>query len=93
MSRSAYDHSRPRRASTPLTPNHHAHYPGFAGVGGLLAALNFAIGRGTDADLAIRLAGVGPRYEVVDVGRGPGVVVRRAAGSAASVVGIDPGRP
>ena len=34
--------------------------------------------------------GVGPDDQVVDVGCGPGVAVRRAAGSAASVVGIDP---
>jgi ubiquinone/menaquinone biosynthesis C-methylase UbiE len=75
---------------TPLTPNHHAHYPGFAGVGGLLAALRFTVGRGADADLAIRLTGIGPSDHAVDVGCGPGVAVRRAAASAASVVGIDP---
>jgi ubiquinone/menaquinone biosynthesis C-methylase UbiE len=77
-------------ARTALTPNHHAHYPGFAGVGGLLAALSFTVGRGADADLAIRLTGIGPGDHVVDVGCGPGVAVRRAAASAASVVGIDP---
>ena len=71
-------------------PNHHAHYPGFAGVGGLLAALTFTVGRAADADLAIRLTGTGPADHVVDVGCGPGVAVRRAATSAASVVGIDP---
>ena len=71
-------------------PNHHAHYPGFAGVGGLLAALTFTVGRAADADLAIRLTGTGPGDHVVDVGCGPGVAVRRAATSAASVVGIDP---
>jgi len=75
---------------TALIPNHHAHYPGFAGVGGLLAALRFTVGRGDDADLAIRLTGIGPGDHVVDVGCGPGVAVRRAAASAASVVGIDP---
>jgi len=71
-------------------PNHHAHYPGFAGVGGLLAALTFTVGRAADADLAIRLTGAGPGDHVVDVGCGPGVAVRRAAASAASVVGVDP---
>jgi hypothetical protein len=65
------------------TPNHHAHYPGFAGVGGLLAALTFTVGRTADADLAIRLTGAGPGDDVVDVGCGPGVAVRRAAASAA----------
>jgi len=72
------------------TPNHHAHYPGFAGVGGFLAALSFTVGRTADADLAIRLTGVGRGDHVVDVGCGPGVAVRRAAASAASVVGVDP---
>ncbi len=75
---------------TALTPNHHAHFPGFAGVGGLLAALSFTVGRGGDADLAVRLTGIGPGDQVVDVGCGPGVAVRRAAASGASVVGIDP---
>src|SRR4051812_20226328 len=81
--------SRPTDQTT-LAPNHHAHYPGFAGIGGLLAAVSFTVGRGGDADLAIRLAGVGPGDDVVDVGCGPGVAVRRAAASAASVVGVDP---
>jgi ubiquinone/menaquinone biosynthesis C-methylase UbiE len=75
---------------TILTPNHHAHHPGFAGVGGFLAALTFTVGRSADADLAIRLTGIGPGDHVVDVGCGPGVAVRRAAASAASVVGVDP---
>jgi ubiquinone/menaquinone biosynthesis C-methylase UbiE len=75
---------------TALPPNHHAHYPGFAGVGGLLAALSFTVGRGADADLALRLTGIGPGDDVVDVGCGPGVAVRRGAASGASVVGIDP---
>ena len=75
---------------TAPAPNHHADYPGFAGVGGLLAALTFTVGRAADADLAIRLTGTGPGDHVVDVGCGPGVAVRRAAASAASVVGIDP---
>ena len=81
--------SNPVDRSVPA-PNHHAHYPGFAGVGGLLAAMTFTVGRAADADLAIRLTGTGPGDHVVDVGCGPGVAVRRAATSAASVVGIDP---
>ena len=79
--------------STPASshsPNHHAHYPAFAGVGGLLAALSFTVGRGADADLAIRLTGVGPGDDVVDIGCGPGVAARRAVASVDSVVGIDP---
>ena len=74
-----------------LAPNHHAAYPFFAGVGGLVAAVTFAVGRGSVADLAIRLTEVGPDDDVLDVGCGPGVAVRRAAaGGASSVVGVDP---
>ena len=71
-------------------PNHHRDHPGFAGASGLLAAATFTIGRAGDADLAIRLAGVGHGDAVVDVGCGPGVAVRRAASVGATVVGIDP---
>lgn len=73
-----------------LPPNHHADYPGFAGIGGLLAALTMAVGRGANADLAIELTGTGPGADVVDIGCGPGVAVRRAARDATSVVGVDP---
>jgi len=76
---------------TTLPPNHHADHPGFAGFGGLVAALFFTIGRGGDADLAIELTGVGPDDDVVDIGCGPGVAARRAAArGACSVVGVDP---
>jgi SAM-dependent methyltransferase len=81
--------SSPAEAAT-LPPNHHAHFPGFAGVGGLVAALTFTVGRGDDADLAIDIAGVGPGDDVVDIGCGPGVAARRAAVRGASVVGVDP---
>jgi ubiquinone/menaquinone biosynthesis C-methylase UbiE len=74
-----------------LPPNHHAHHPGFSGFRGAVAAITFTIGRGAAADLAIDLTGVGPGDDVVDVGCGPGVAVRRAAArGASSVVGIDP---
>jgi ubiquinone/menaquinone biosynthesis C-methylase UbiE len=74
-----------------LPPNHHADHPGFAGVGGTLAALAFAIGRRGDAHLVLRLAGVRPGDVVVDIGCGPGVAVRRAAAcGASSAVGVDP---
>jgi ubiquinone/menaquinone biosynthesis C-methylase UbiE len=80
-----------QKADTEMVPNHHAAYPTFAGVGGLVAALTFSVGRGADADLAMRLVAVGADDDVVDVGCGPGVAVRRAARSgAASVVGVDP---
>lgn len=74
-----------------LPPNHHADHPGFSGVAGLIAALTFTVGRTGDADLAIRLTGTGAGDDVVDVGCGAGVAVRRAAARGAStVVGVDP---
>ena len=72
------------------TPNHHAHHGGFAGPSGLLVGLTMTIGRGGDAALANRLAGVGPADRVVDVGCGPGTAVRAAARRGASVTGVDP---
>jgi ubiquinone/menaquinone biosynthesis C-methylase UbiE len=71
-------------------PNHHAHYPGFAGLSGFLAAASMAVGRQGDARLAVRLSGLTPGDTVVDVGCGPGTAVRRAARVGASVVGVDP---
>jgi ubiquinone/menaquinone biosynthesis C-methylase UbiE len=74
-----------------LVPNHHADHPGFAGLGGLVAAWTFTIGRRGDAALAVRLTGLAPGEVVVDVGCGPGVAVRHAAAAGAgSVTGVDP---
>jgi ubiquinone/menaquinone biosynthesis C-methylase UbiE len=76
---------------TELPPNHHADHPGFSGVGGLVAAVAFNFGRAADADLAVRLTGVGNGDDVVDIGCGPGVAARRAStAGATSVVGVDP---
>jgi SAM-dependent methyltransferase len=71
-------------------PNHHAHHPGFAGASGLLCALSMAVGRGADADLAVRLVDLRPGDHVVDVGCGPGTAARRAARAGAQVTGVDP---
>ncbi len=71
-------------------PNHHAGYPGFAGVGGLVAALSMTIGRKGDARLAVQLSGLGSGDAVVDIGCGPGVAVRYAARLGAMVTGVDP---
>jgi ubiquinone/menaquinone biosynthesis C-methylase UbiE len=71
-------------------PNHHAHYPGFSGVSGLLAAATMAVGRESDARLVERLSGLEPGDMVVDVGCGPGTAARRAARLGASVVAVDP---
>jgi ubiquinone/menaquinone biosynthesis C-methylase UbiE len=72
------------------SPNHHANYPGFAGVSGLIAALSMAVGRKGDARLAVRLSAMRAEDEVVDVGCGPGVAVRYAARQGATVTGVDP---
>jgi ubiquinone/menaquinone biosynthesis C-methylase UbiE len=71
-------------------PNHHADYPGFAGVAGLIAALSMAFGRKGDARLAARLSGLCSGDTVVDIGCGPGVAVRHAARLGATVIGVDP---
>jgi len=72
------------------TPNHHAHYPGFAGLAGILAAATMSIGRRGDARLVARLGGLAAGDTVVDVGCGPGAAARRAARAGASVTGVDP---
>jgi ubiquinone/menaquinone biosynthesis C-methylase UbiE len=71
-------------------PNHHADYPGFSGPAGLIAALSMSLGRSRDAQLAIRLSGLGSADVLVDVGCGPGVAARHAARLGASVTGVDP---
>ena len=71
-------------------PNHHANYPGFTGVAGLIAALIMTFGRKGDARLVVRLSGMESDDVVVDVGCGPGVAVRYAAQLGATVTGVDP---
>ncbi len=74
---------------TTSVPNHHAHYPAFAGPTGLIAAVSMVMGREDDARLAERLSQLAPGDTVVDIGCGPGTAVRRAARLGASAVGID----
>lgn len=76
--------------TTDLPTNHHADHPGFSGLGGLVAALTFTVGRSGDAALAVDLTGTGHGDDVVDIGCGPGVAVRHAAARGASAVGVDP---
>ena len=74
----------------PSVPNHHAHYPGFAGPAGFLAAASMALGGKGDARLAERLSELSADDTVADIGCGPGTAARRAARLGASVVGVDP---
>jgi ubiquinone/menaquinone biosynthesis C-methylase UbiE len=71
-------------------PNHHAHYPGFTGLTGCLAAVSMVIGGRGDARLAGRLSELSARDSLVDVGCGPGTAARWAARQGASVAGVDP---
>ncbi len=71
-------------------PNHHAEYPGFAGVGGLIAALSMVLGRKSDAQIVARLSGLVASDTVVDLGCGPGVAARYAARLGARSTGVDP---
>ncbi len=71
-------------------PNHHGDHAGFSGIRGWLAGRSIAVGRDGDAELAIRLTGLGPQDHVVDVGCGPGVHLEHAARVGAAATGIDP---
>ena len=77
-------------STTNPVPNHHADFPGFRGLPGLVAALTFTVGRGPTARLAADLAGVGPGDQVVDIGCGPGTAVREARRRGAAATGVDP---
>ena len=74
---------------TVAIPNHHKDHPAFSGVTGLLAAASMSFGRDGDARLAAELVDLGPDDRVVDIGCGPGVAARYAAGRAASVTGVE----
>jgi ubiquinone/menaquinone biosynthesis C-methylase UbiE len=76
--------------STPLPPNHHHDYPGFAGISGAIAGLTMVPGAGPVARLAINLMAVSDQDRVVDVGCGPGSAARAAARHGAAVTGVDP---
>ena len=74
----------------PSPPNHHADYPGFAGLTGFIAAASMALGGQDDARLAVRLSGIAAGDTVADIGCGPGTAARHAARLGASVTGVDP---
>ena len=63
----------------PPVPNHHAHYPGFAGPAGFLAAASMAAGGKGDARPAGRLSGLAAGDAVADIGPGPGTARRHGA--------------
>jgi len=73
-----------------LVPNHHAHHAPFAGPMGVVAALSMIAGRDEDAQVAIRLSGLGPGDVVVDIGCGAGAAVRQAVRAGARAIGVDP---
>jgi ubiquinone/menaquinone biosynthesis C-methylase UbiE len=74
----------------PSVPNHHAHYPGFAGPVGFLAAASMVAGGAGNARLAESVSELAVNDAVADIGCGTGTAARRAANLGASVVGIDP---
>src|SRR5215472_14840259 len=55
--------------SQPAVPNHHAHYPGFAGLAGVLAAVTMLPGGMSNARLAERLSELAPGDAVADIER------------------------
>ena len=71
-------------------PNHHARYPAFSGLAGLVAALSMVTGRSSDARLAACLSDLAPGDVVVDIGCGPGAAARYATRRGALVTGVDP---
>jgi ubiquinone/menaquinone biosynthesis C-methylase UbiE len=77
-------------ASSARPVNHHADYPGFSGLAGLvIGLLLLATGRAS-ARLAMDRASVSAADRVVDIGCGPGSAVRAAARRGAAVTGVDP---
>jgi ubiquinone/menaquinone biosynthesis C-methylase UbiE len=74
----------------PSAPNHHTHFPGFAGPAGFVAAASMVPGGARNARLAEQLSKLAAGDAVADIGCGPGTAARRAARHAAAVVGVDP---
>jgi ubiquinone/menaquinone biosynthesis C-methylase UbiE len=75
-------------STPPAVPNHHAHYRGFAGVPGLIAAATMLAGRERYARLAVQLRGLAASDGVADIGCGPGSAVRHAGRLGAAATGV-----
>jgi SAM-dependent methyltransferase len=76
--------------SSPTAPNHHADYPGFAGMPGVLVGIGMLLKGRAYARLATTAASVCDTDRVVDIGCGAGNAARAAARRGARVTGIDP---
>ena len=70
--------------------NHHADYPGFAGITGLLTGFIMNMMGAATANLVADLANLSAEDRVIDVGCGPGTAVRAAARRGVHVIGVDP---
>lgn len=77
-------------AAHQVVANHHAHYPAFSGITGVLLGLRFAFSRKDRARVVVDLAEVSPGDRVVDIGCGPGNAVKFAARRGATATGVDP---
>jgi len=73
-----------------IVANHHAHYPAFSGITGVLLGLRFAFSRNDRSRVAVDLANVSPGDRAVDIGCGPGNAVKEAARRGATATGVDP---
>lgn len=62
----------------------------FEGLFGLVAGWTMSFGRSRSTRLLVDLAGVGPGDRVLDVGCGPGLLLKEAAERGATAVGVDP---
>lgn len=75
-----------------IVANHHAHYAGFSGIKGAVAAASMTVGRDGDARLAVRLGAPERGDVVVDVGCGPGHAARHVTRLGVTVIGVEPAR-
>jgi ubiquinone/menaquinone biosynthesis C-methylase UbiE len=70
--------------------NHHADYPGFSGLAGVLIAAIMLVHGRARSRMIVDLASVTETDRVVDIGCGPGGAVRAATRRGAHSTGVDP---